>query len=57
MHLVDSQAMAFTVILWCLNAVLNLVTKLEKVPMVMVVPEMALCQMVVAQVRADLLVM
>ena len=41
----------------CLNAVSNFVTKLEKVSMVMVVPEMVFCLNVVAQVRADCLVM
>ena len=55
--LVKSQAMALPVVSWCLNAVSNFVTKLEKVPMVMVVSEMVYCLNVVAQVRADLLVM
>ena len=43
MHLVESQAMAFPVVSWRLNVVFNLVTKLEKISMVMVVPEMVLC--------------
>ena len=57
MYLVESQAMASPVTSWCLNAVSNFVTKSEKVPMAMVVPEMAFCLNVVAQVRADPLVM
>ena len=42
MHLVDSEEMAFPVISWCLNAVLNFVMKSAKVPKVNVVLEMAL---------------
>ena len=42
---------------WCLNTVSNFMTKLENVPMVMVVPEIAFCLNVVAHVRADPLVM
>ena len=55
--LVDSQEMAFPVTLWCLNVVLNFVTKSAKVPRVNDVPEMALWQKVAAQVRAHPLVM
>ena len=57
MHLVESQVMAFPVVLWCLNAVSNFIIKSEKVPMVMVVPEMVFCRNMVAQVRVDPLVM
>ena len=49
--------MVFPVVSWCLNAVLNFVTKSEKVPIVMVVPEIAFRLNMVAQVRADPLVM
>ena len=42
---------------WCLNAVSNFVMKSGKVPIVMVVLEMVFCLKVVAQVRADPLVM
>ena len=56
-RLVDSHEMAFPVMLWCLNAVLNFVIKSAKVPRVNVVLEMALWQKVEAQVRADPLVM
>ena len=41
-HLVDSQEMAFPVTSWCMNTVLNFMTKSVKVPRVNVVPEMAL---------------
>ena len=57
MRLVDSQEMAFPVTLWCLNVVLNFMTKSAKVPRENEVPEMALWRKVTAQVRADLLVM
>ena len=53
---VDSQEMAFPVTSWCLNVVLNFVMKSAKVPRVNNVPEMALWRKVVAQVRADPLV-
>ena len=56
MHLVDSQEMVFPVTSWCLNVVLNLVTKSAKVPRENEVPEMALWRKVAAQVRADPLV-
>ena len=49
--------MAFPVTLWCLNVVLNFVTKSAKVPRENDVPEMALWWKVAAQVRADPLVM
>ena len=42
MQLVESQAMAFPVS-WYLNVVLNLMTKSEKVTMMMVILEMAFC--------------
>ena len=54
---VDSQEMALPVTSWCLNIVLNFVTKSAKVPRENVVPEMALWRKVAAQVRADPLVM
>ena len=57
MHLVDSQEMAFPVTSWCLNVVLNLATKSEKVPRENVVPEIALWRKVAAHIRADALVM
>ena len=57
MHLVDSQEMAFPVTSWCLNVVLNFVTKSAKVPRENKVPEMVLWWKVAAQVRADPLVM
>ena len=53
---VDSQEIAFLVTSWCLNVVLNFVTKSAKVPRVNDVPEMALWRKVAAQVRADPLV-
>ena len=53
---VDSQEMAFPVTLWCLNVELNFVTKSAKVPRMNDVPEMVLWRKVVAQVRADPLV-
>ena len=53
----DSQEMAFPVTSWCLNVVLNFVTKSAKVPRENNVPEIALWQKVAAQVRADPLVM
>ena len=56
MHWVDSQEIAFPVTSWCLNMVLNFVTKSAKVPRVNDVPEMVLWRKVVAQVRADPLV-
>ena len=56
-HLVDNQEIEFPVTLWCLNVVLNFVTKSAKVPRVNKVPEMALWRKVAAQVRADPLVM
>ena len=56
MHWVDSQEIAFPVTSWCLNVVLNFVTKSAKVPRVNNVPEMALWRKVAAQVRADPLV-
>ena len=56
-RLVDNQEMAFLVTSWCLNVVLNLVTKSAKVPRENDVPEMVLWQKVAAQVRADPLVM
>ena len=54
---VDSQEMALPVTSWCLNVVLNFVTKSVKVPRENIVPEMALWRKVAAQVRADPLVM
>ena len=54
---VDSQAMACPVTSWCLNVVLNFVTKSANVPRENIVPEMALWRKVAAQVRADPLVM
>ena len=54
---VESQEMAFPVMLWCLNVVLNFEIKSAKVPRENVVPEMALWRKVDAQVRADPLVM
>ena len=56
MHWVDSQEIAFPVTSWCLNVVLNFVMKSAKIPRVNDVPEMALWRKVVAQVRADPLV-
>ena len=56
MHWVDSQEIVFPVMSWCLNVVLNFVTKSVKVPRVNDVPEMALWRKVAAQVRADPLV-
>ena len=56
-RLVDSQEMAFPVTSWCLNVVLNFMTKSAKVPRENLVPEMALWRKVAAQVRADPLVM
>ena len=56
MRWVDSQEIAFLVTSWCLNMVLNFVTKSAKVPRVNDVPEMALWRKVAAQVRADPLV-
>ena len=53
----DSQEMAFPVTSWCLNMILNFVTKSAKVPRENDVPEIALRQKVAAQVRADPLVM
>ena len=41
-RLVDSHEMAFPMMLWCLNAVLNFVIKSAKVPRVNVVLKMAL---------------
>ena len=49
--------MAFPVTSWCLNVVLNFVTKSAKVPRENDVPEIALWQKVAAQVRVDPLVM
>ena len=43
--------MALPVMSWCLNVVLNFVTKSAKVPRENVVPEMALWRKVTAQVR------
>ena len=57
MRLVDNQEMAFPVMSWCLNVVLNFATKSAKVPRVNDVPEMALWWKVAVQVRADPLVM
>ena len=57
MRLVDNQEIAFPVMSWCLNVVLNFATRSVKVPRVNNVPEMALWQKVAAQVRADPLVM
>ena len=57
MHLVDNQEMAFPVMLWCLNTMLNFVIKSAKVPRVNKMPEMALWRKVEAQVRVDPLVM
>ena len=57
MRLVDNQEMAFPVTSWCLNAVLNFMTKSAKVPRVNAVPEMAPWRKVEAQVRADHLAM
>ena len=57
MHWVDSQEIAFPVTSWCLNVVLNFVTKSAKVPRVNNVPEMAFWRKVAAQVRADPFVM
>ena len=57
MRLVDNQEMVFLVTSWYLNAVLNFVMKLAKVPRVNEVPEMALWQKMEVQVRADPLVM
>ena len=57
MCLIDNQEIAFPVTSWCLNVVLNFATKSVKVPRVNDVPEMALWWKVVAQVRADPLVM
>ena len=54
---VDSQEMAFPVTSWCLNVVLNLAMKSAKVPRENDVPEMVLWRKVVAQVRAEPLVM
>ena len=42
MRLVESQEMAFPVMSWCLNVVLNFMTKSAKVPRENEVPEMAL---------------
>ena len=55
-HWVNSQEMAFPVTSWCLNVVLNFVTKSVKVLRENDVPEMALWRKVAAQVRADPLV-
>jgi len=55
-HLVESQAIALDLTLWCLKEVLNWVDKLAKVPMVVVVSAKALCLKVVAQIRAAPLV-
>ena len=49
--------MVLQVILWCLNVVLNFVTKSANVPRVNVVPKMVLWQKVESQVRAGPLVM
>ena len=57
MHWIDNQEIAFLVTSWCLNVVLNFVTKSAKVPSVNDVPEMALWWKVTAQVRADPFVM
>ena len=57
MRWVDNQEMAFPVMSWCLNTVLNFMIKSAKVPRVNVVPDMALSQKVEAHVRADPLVM
>ena len=56
MRWVDSQEMAFPVMSWCLNVVLNFTTKSAKVPRVNDVPEMVLWWKVATQVRADPLV-
>ena len=48
--------MVLPVVLWCLNVGLNFLMKSGKVPLEMFPPEMALCKKVVAQVRADPLV-
>ena len=55
--LVDNQEIAFLVMSWRLNMVLNFVMKSAKVPRVNKVPEMVLWRKVEAQVRADPLVM
>ena len=49
--------MVFPVTSWCLNVVLNFMTKSVKVLRENEVPEMALWRKVTAQVRADPLVM
>ena len=57
MCLVNNQEIVFPVTSWCLNVVLNFVTKSAKVLRENEVPEMALWRKVAAQVRADPLVM
>ena len=54
---VDSQEMAFLAVSWCLKVCWNFLRKSSQVPRVTAKPLMAFSQKVLAQVKADPLVM